>query len=56
MHGLQLRGKDDCRNLMLPYGDASAPLQKILPSIGLREIFFDTTVDTIISRPISIQF
>lgn len=41
---------------MLPYGDASAPLQKVLPSIGLREIFFDTTVDAVSFKDVSIQF
>lgn len=56
MHGLHLQSKEDSRNLMLPYGDASSPLQKIIPSIGLREIFFDSVTDTIASRSTSIQF
>nr|APW82396.1 Nad9 [Urostyla grandis] len=56
MHGFHLHNKEDSRNLMLPYGDASSPLQKIIPSIGLREIFFDSVNDVITSRPTSIQF
>lgn len=56
MHGFSILQKDDCRNLMLPYGDSSAPLQKILPSIGLREIAFDSLNDLITTRPVSIQF
>lgn len=56
MHGLLFTDKEDSRNLMLPYGDASSPLQKVLPSIGLREIFFDATTDLVASRPLSIQF
>lgn len=56
MHGLDFIDKWDSRNLMLPYGDASAPLQKCLPSIGTREIFYDSLTDQVISRPVSIQF
>lgn len=56
MHGVEFKLKDDSRNLMLPYGDSSAPLQKCLPSIGLREIFYDSLIDSVSSRPVSIQF
>lgn len=56
MHGLTFGGKSDVRNLMLPYGDSSAPLQKALPSIGLREIFYNSSTDAIEHRAVSIQF
>lgn len=41
---------------MLPYGDTSAPMKKSFPSVGLREIFYDSITDTLIQNPVSIQF
>ena len=32
---------------MLQYGDTSAPFQKFLPSIGLKEMFYDSINDLI---------
>lgn len=49
-------GKKDLRNLMLQYGDTSAPFQKIFPSIGVKEIFYDSITDLLIQNPVSIQF
>jgi hypothetical protein len=41
---------------MLQYGDTTAPMKKSFPSIGLREIFYDSTTDFLIQNPVSIQF
>lgn len=56
MHGIFLIGKKDIRNLMLQYGDTSSPLKKSFPSIGTREIFYDSSSDLLIQNPVSIQF
>ena len=56
LHGIFFSGKKDIRNLMLQYGDTSAPLKKSFPSIGIREIFYDTSSDLLIQNPVSIQF
>ena len=56
LHGLFFTGKKDIRNLMLQYGDKSAPFQKSFPAIGTKEIFYDINNDFIIQLPISIQF
>jgi NADH:ubiquinone oxidoreductase subunit C len=54
MHGGTFIGKKDIRNLMLQYGDSSAPLQKSFPSIGLREMFYDPIKDVVVQNPVSI--
>jgi NADH:ubiquinone oxidoreductase subunit C len=56
LHGIFFAGKKDIRNLMLTYGDTSAPMRKSFPSIGIKEIFYDTTIDSLIQTPVSIQF
>lgn len=56
LHGVFFFGKKDLRNLMLTYGDTSAPMQKSLPSIGLREIFYDATNDLLIQTNVTLQF
>jgi len=56
LHGVFFSGKKDTRNLMLQYGDTSAPFKKSFPSIGLKEIFYDSTTDLLIQNPVSIQF
>jgi NADH:ubiquinone oxidoreductase subunit C len=56
LHGIFFTGKKDLRNLMLQYGDTSAPLQKSFPSIGIREIYYDATTDLLIQNPVTIQF
>jgi NADH:ubiquinone oxidoreductase subunit C len=55
MHGGAFIGKKDIRNLMLQYGDSSAPLQKSFPSIGLREMFYDPIKDVVVQNPVSVQ-
>nr|YP_010049557.1 NADH dehydrogenase subunit 9 [Strombidium cf. sulcatum]QPL15962.1 NADH dehydrogenase subunit 9 [Strombidium cf. sulcatum] len=39
--------KRDIRNLMLQYGDTSAPLLKMYPVVGLKEYYFNSTVQQI---------
>ena len=48
-------GRKDTRNLMLQYGDTTAPFQKSLPSIGLNEFFYDSINDLIIQNEVTIQ-
>jgi NADH:ubiquinone oxidoreductase subunit C len=54
-HGILFNNKKDLRNLMLQYGDTSAPFQKSSPSIGLKEIFYDSINDILVQNPVSIQ-
>jgi NADH-quinone oxidoreductase subunit C len=56
LHGIFFAGKKDLRNLMLTYGDTSAPMKKSFPSIGVKEMFYDSTSDLLIQSPVSIQF
>jgi len=56
LHGIFFNNKKDLRNLMLTYGDVSAPMRKSFPSIGIKELFYDTTTDLLINNKISIQF
>lgn len=56
LNGIFFSGKKDLRNLMLQYGDSSTPLKKSFPSIGTREIFYDTVTDLLIQSPVTIQF
>ena len=54
LHGMIFNGKKDLRNLMLQYGDTSAPFQKSFPSVGLKEMFYDPIKDTITQNGITI--
>lgn len=56
LSGTFFYGKKDIRNLMLQYGDTSAPFKKSYPSVGLREIFYDSVSDLLIQQQTSIQF
>ena len=56
LHSIKFINKKDLRNLLLPYGDSSSPMTKSFPSIGSREIFYDSTTDLLIQNPVSIQF
>lgn len=49
-------GKKDLRNLLLPYGDTSFPMKKSYPSIGTREYYFDSNLDTLVQKNTSFQF
>lgn len=55
MHGIVFGGKKDLRNLMLQYGDASAPFQKSYPSIGTKEVFYDSVTDNLVQVPVTTQ-
>lgn len=55
LFNLHFFGKKDLRNLMLQYGDSTAPFLKSFPSIGLREMFYDPIKDTIVQRVVSVQ-
>lgn len=56
LNGIFFLGKKDTRNLLLQYGDTSAPMKKSFPSIGLREIFYNSNSDSLIQTTVSIQF
>ena len=56
LHGIFFSGKKDLRNLLLQYGDTSAPMRKSFPSIGVREIFYDSVSDLLIQNPVTVQF
>lgn len=55
LSGVSISGKKDLRNLMLQYGDSSAPFKKSFPTIGLREMFYNPIKDTIVQNPVTIQ-
>ena len=55
LSGITFNGKKDLRNLMLQYGDSTAPFQKPFPSIGLKEMYYTPIKDTIIQNPVSLQ-
>ena len=55
MHSVVFTGQKDLRNLMLQYGDSSAPFRKSYPSIGTREVVYDSVTDNLIQVPISLQ-
>jgi NADH:ubiquinone oxidoreductase subunit C len=55
LHGVTFTGKKDLRNLMLQYGDTSAPFQKSFPTIGLNELYYDPIKDTLVQNPVSVQ-
>lgn len=55
LHGIVFTGKQDLRNLLLQYGDSTAPFQKSFPTIGLNEMYYDPIKDTIIQNPVTVQ-
>jgi NADH-quinone oxidoreductase subunit C len=55
LNGILFLGKNDIRNLMLQYGDSSKPFRKSFPSIGLKELMYNPTVDSVVQNPISMQ-
>jgi hypothetical protein len=40
---------------MLQYGDTSTPFRKSSPSIGVKEVCYDSVNDILIQIPVSIQ-
>lgn len=55
LHGVTFSNKKDLRNLMLQYGDTSVPFQKSAPSIGYKELYYDSVSDILIETPVTIQ-
>jgi len=55
LHGITFNNKKDLRNLMLQYGDTSTPFRKSSPSIGVKEVCYDSVNDILIQIPVSIQ-
>ena len=55
LHGISFFGKKDLRNLMLQYGDSTAPFQKSFPSIGIKEIFYSPIKDTLVQNHTTLQ-
>ena len=55
LNGNVFLGKKDMRNLMLQFGDVTAPLQKSFPTIGLRDMFYDPVKQTLVQGGSSIQ-
>lgn len=55
LSGIVFTNKKDLRNLMLQYGDTSTPFRKSSPSIGTKEVFYDSVNDSIVQLPLSVQ-
>jgi len=55
LFGLCFMGKKDLRNLMLQYGDSTAPFQKLFPTVGLKEMVYDIVKDTLVQVRVSLQ-
>jgi NADH-quinone oxidoreductase subunit C len=55
LHGVSFTGKKHLRNLMLQYGDTTVPFQKSSPSIGYKEVSYDSVSDVLLETPITIQ-
>lgn len=55
LQGSLFNNKRDLRNLMLQYGDSTTPFRKASPSIGLKEIFYDSINDVLVQTPVSLQ-
>ena len=55
LHGLVFMGKKDTRNLMLQYGDTTLPFLKQTPSIGYKEVFYDSLSDTLTEVTVTIN-
>lgn len=55
LFGFLFDGKNDTRNLMLQYGDASAPFKKAFPAIGVKELYYNFCSDLISQTPFFAQ-
>jgi len=53
--GIAFSGKKDLRNLMLQFGDITAPFRKAFPTIGLRDVHYDPIKDTLVQSNSSVQ-
>jgi NADH:ubiquinone oxidoreductase subunit C len=55
LHGIAFTAKKDLRNLMLQFGDLTAPFQKSFPSVGLKDFIFDPIKDTLVQVNLTAQ-
>jgi len=55
LSGIIFQGKKDLRNLMLQFGDTTAPFQKSFPTIGLKDVFYDPLKDTLSQNSTTVQ-
>lgn len=55
LFGFVFEGKNDTRNLMLQYGDTSAPFKKSFPTVGLKELYYNACTDLIHQSPLQLQ-
>lgn len=55
LHGTEFTHKKDVRNLLLQYGDTSAPFRKSYPAIGLRELYYDPAYDGVLQQDLTVQ-
>jgi len=55
LHGIVFNNKKDLRNLMLQYGDTTTPFQKSAPSIGFKEVYYDSVSDVLLETPVTLQ-
>ena len=55
LHGIIFNNKKDLRNLMLQYGDTTVPFQKSSPSVGYKELFYDSISDTLTESTVTLQ-
>ena len=55
MHGINFLNKKDLRNLMLQYGDSTTPFQKSSPSIGYKEVYYDSVGDVLLETAVTLQ-
>ena len=55
LSGVPFSGKKDLRNLMLQFGDLTAPFQKAFPSVGLKDLFYDPIKDTLTQSSVTVQ-
>ena len=40
---------------MLQYGDTTTPFQKSAPSIGFKEVYYDSVSDVLLETPVTLQ-
>lgn len=53
--GIQLVGMFDRRNLLLQYGETSAPLKKLYPSVGWVELYYIPVYTSLVERVLTVS-
>lgn len=56
MVSISFLSSSDTRNLLMPYGDRTYPLQKFVPSIGVRDYFYSVGDDQLRTRGVTVQY